>query len=99
MQAFLEFFEIKDGTELAILVFGLVAQSMFFMRFFVQWLASEKQRKSVMPNAFWWFSLAGGLMLLTYGFMRRDLVIILGQSVGVLIYVRNIWFIYGRKNG
>ena len=74
MQGFLEFFEIQDGTELAILVFGLVAQSMFFMRFFVQWLASEKQRKSVMPNAFWWFSLAGGLM-------------------------RNIWFIYGRKNG
>lgn len=99
MQAILSFFEIDSPAELSLLIFGLVAQSMFFMRFFVQWLASERQKKSVMPNAFWWFSLVGGLMLLAYGFLRRDLVIILGQGVGVFIYLRNIWFIYGPARG
>ena len=98
MQDFLAFFEIDSAAELSILIFGLVAQSMFFMRFFVQWLASERQKKSVMPNAFWWFSLLGGVMLLIYGFLQRDLVIIIGQSVGVFIYLRNIWFIYGRPS-
>ena len=76
-------------------VFGFIAQSMFFLRFFVQWLASEKRRRSVIPTSFWWLSLSGGIMLLIYSIYRKDPVFIVGQATGVLIYVRNLWFIYG----
>lgn len=97
MQALLEFFEIDTARELWWLGFGIAAQCMFFMRFLVQWISSEKARASVMPRAFWWFSLIGGMMLLVYGFEQREPIIILGQSVGIVIYLRNLWFIYGLK--
>ncbi|MEM6897425.1 MAG: lipid-A-disaccharide synthase N-terminal domain-containing protein [Pseudomonadota bacterium] len=97
MQALLDYFSIDTPRELWWLIFGLVAQCMFFMRFLVQWVSSEKARASVMPHAFWWFSLLGGLMLLIYGFEQREPIIILGQSVGIVIYLRNLWFIYGVK--
>jgi len=77
------------------IVFGFVAQSMFFLRFFVQWLASEKRKQSVIPISFWWLSLSGGAMLLIYSIYRKDPVFILGQATGVFIYLRNLWFIYG----
>ncbi|HDS85253.1 MAG TPA: hypothetical protein ENN97_08690 [Phycisphaerales bacterium] len=77
--------------------FGLIAQTMFFMRFLVQWIASEKAKQSVVPVLFWWLSLSGGLMLLTYAIYRRDPVFIFGQSTGVFIYLRNLWLIYGYK--
>ncbi len=77
------------------IVFGFVAQSMFFLRFFVQWLASEKRKQSVIPTSFWWLSLSGGAMLLIYSIYRKDPVFILGQATGVFIYLRNLWFIYG----
>jgi lipid-A-disaccharide synthase-like uncharacterized protein len=72
---------------------GLTGQGLFFMRFFIQWLASEKQGRSVIPTAFWYFSLFGGLTLLTYAIWRRDPVFILGQSTGLFIYLRNIYFL------
>ena len=72
---------------------GLIGQGLFFMRFFVQWLASEKQGRSVIPTAFWYFSLFGGLTLLCYAIWRRDPVFILGQSTGLFIYLRNIYFL------
>ncbi|MEM9435525.1 MAG: lipid-A-disaccharide synthase N-terminal domain-containing protein [Pseudomonadota bacterium] len=97
MQAVLEFFEIDTQRELWWLIFGIAAQCMFFMRFLVQWISSERARASVMPHAFWWFSLLGGVMLLVYGFEQREPIIILGQSVGIIIYLRNLWFIYGVK--
>lgn len=75
-------------------VIGLLGQGCFFARFFVQWIASERKGTSVIPTAFWFFSLAGSLVLLTYGLHRRDLVIIIGQLPGFLIYTRNLWFIY-----
>ena len=78
--------------------FGLLAQMLFFLRFLVQWIASEKAQKSVIPVVFWWFSLGGGLMLLTYSIYRMDPVFIFGQSTGVFIYIRNLWFIYARPN-
>ena len=78
------------------IIFGFVAQLMFFLRFFVQWIASEKRKQSVIPISFWWLSLAGGAMLLIYAIYRKDPVFILGQATGVFIYVRNLWFIYGR---
>ena len=73
-------------------ILGLVAQFMFMMRFVVQWLASEKARKSVLPVAFWFFSVGGGVLLLVYAIQRQDPVFIAGQSLGLLIYCRNLWF-------
>ena len=75
-------------------VFGFAAQFMFMMRFVIQWLASEKQQRSYVPVPFWYFSLAGGIMLLTYAVQRRDPVFILGQGLGCFIYVRNLILIH-----
>ncbi len=72
---------------------GFIGQTLFFMRFFVQWLASEKAGRSVVPNAFWYFSIFGGLTLFAYALWRQDPVFILGQSTGLLIYLRNLHFI------
>jgi len=70
---------------------GLLGQAFFFSRFLVQWLASEKARRSVFPMAFWYLSVSGGFLLLLYAVYRRDPVFILGQSTGTFIYLRNIW--------
>ena len=72
---------------------GFIGQSLFFMRFFVQWLASEKAGRSVVPNSFWYFSLLGGVTLFAYALWRQDPVFILGQSTGLFIYMRNLHFI------
>lgn len=72
---------------------GLLGQGLFSARFLVQWIASERQRKSVIPIAFWYFSLVGGMVLLAYAIWRRDPVFILGQSTGAFIYARNLLFI------
>jgi len=81
----------------AFLVFGFAAQALFTMRFVVQWIASERVGRSVIPMAFWYFSLFGGLMLLAYAVYRLDPVFILGQSFGVVIYFRNVWLRIGEK--
>ena len=73
--------------------FGVLAQFVFGARFLVQWLASEKAEKSVIPVGFWFLSIGGGLMTLIYGFARRDVVIILGQALSIFIYVRNLMLI------
>lgn len=72
------------------LVVGFAGQAMFSGRFLVQWISSERQRKSVIPVLFWWLSLAGGLLLLSYAVLRRDPVIILGQAAGLVVYCRNL---------
>lgn len=77
---------------------GFIGQSFFFMRFFVQWLASEKARKSIIPDIFWYFSLGGGAVLLSYAVYRHDPVFIFGQGMGLLIYLRNIYFLKRVKN-
>lgn len=69
---------------------GFAGQLLFTSRFLVQWLASERRRESIVPIAFWWLSLAGGLTLLTYAIYRRDPVFIVGQGAGILIYLRNL---------
>ena len=79
------------------LVVGFTAQALFFMRFFVQWLASERVGASVIPIAFWYFSLAGGAMLTVYAIHQRDPVFIVGQGVGLLIYGRNLALVYRAK--
>jgi lipid-A-disaccharide synthase-like uncharacterized protein len=73
---------------------GLVAQLAFTMRFVVQWIASERAGKSVIPLAFWFFSIGGGLLLLVYAIKRQDPVFILGQALGLFIYVRNLILIF-----
>jgi len=76
------------------LVIGFFGQALFFGRFFVQWLASERRKASVVPTAFWFFSMGGGLVLLAYAIHRKDPVFIVGQATGLFIYLRNLWFIY-----
>jgi lipid-A-disaccharide synthase-like uncharacterized protein len=73
---------------------GLVGQALFSARFFVQWIASERAKRSVVPTAFWYFSIGGSLVLLTYAIYRQDPVFILGQSAGMFIYTRNLWLIH-----
>jgi lipid-A-disaccharide synthase-like uncharacterized protein len=75
------------------LVIGFVGQIMFGMRFFVQWIASEKAKKSVIPIAFWYLSICGSAILLVYAVHRKDPVFILGQSTGFFIYLRNLYLI------
>ena len=72
------------------LLVGLLGQAMFSSRFLIQWIASERKKQSVVPTAFWWFSLAGGLCLLSYATFRGDPVFILGQSAGMVVYFRNL---------
>jgi len=76
------------------LTIGFAGQALFSMRFIVQWIKSERMRKSVVPLAFWYFSLAGGIALLAYALHRVDPVFILGQGTGIFIYLRNLWLIY-----
>ncbi len=87
-------------TELIWLAVGFSAQAMFSMRFIIQWIASERARQSIVPEAFWYFSFAGGLMLFIYAVYRMDPVFMLGQGTGLFIYARNIYFITSvkRKN-
>ncbi len=80
-------------------ILGFVAQAMFMMRFVVQWIASERAGRSIVPVAFWFFSVAGGALLLTYAIIRKDPVFIAGQGLGLLIYFRNLWFIFKERRG
>jgi lipid-A-disaccharide synthase-like uncharacterized protein len=72
---------------------GLLGQAFFSGRFLIQWIASERQGKSVVPRAFWYFSIGGGMTLLLYALSRRDPVFILGQSAGLFVYARNLYFV------
>ena len=79
---------------------GFAGQGLFAMRFIVQWLTSEGQGRSVIPIAFWYFSIGGGAVLLLYAIWRQDPVIICGQGLGLLIYLRNLFLIHNsRKAG
>ena len=84
-------------TEAAWLSVGFAGQFMFTMRFLVQWIQTERKRKSVIPTAFWYFSIAGGLTLLAYALYRADPVFILGQGAGLIVYLRNLHFIRARR--
>lgn len=76
---------------------GFLGQAMFSMRFLIQWISSERQRRSIIPVAFWYFSVAGGTLLLAYALYRLDPVFIVGQGAGLLIYGRNLYFIHKGK--
>jgi lipid-A-disaccharide synthase-like uncharacterized protein len=80
------------------LVLGFAGQAMFSARFLVQWLASEVERRSIVPIAFWWLSLAGGALLLAYAVVQRDPVFIVGQGFGLLVYGRNLFLLRGPRH-
>lgn len=75
------------------LIVGFVGQALFSMRFLLQWVQSERAKRSVIPVAFWYFSLGGSIVLLTYAIYRQDPVFILGQAAGIVIYLRNLYLI------
>ena len=75
------------------LILGFLGQALFSMRFLIQWIYSEKNKRSMIPTAFWYFSLAGGLTLLSYAILREDPVFIVGQGAGLFIYMRNLMLI------
>lgn len=79
---------MRAKSPLAIL--GFTGQIVFFLRFFVQWLVSEREGRSVIPIAFWYLSLGGSFLLLLYGILDRDPVIIVGQAIGSFVYLRNL---------
>ena len=78
---------------------GFVGQVMFFMRWVVQWIFSERMRKSIIPVLFWYFSIFGGVILLIYAIHIEDPVFILGQTAGLFIYGRNLYFVYRDRRG
>lgn len=80
-------------TETLWLGVGFLGQALFSARFLVQWLSSERVKRSVIPMAFWYFSVAGGITLLAYATYRHDPVFILGQAAGLFVYFRNLWLI------
>jgi lipid-A-disaccharide synthase-like uncharacterized protein len=88
---------VDSWAEFWWVVFGLTGQLAFSARFIVQWIASERANRSVVPVAFWYFSVAGGLILLAYAIHRQDPVFILGQSLGLIIYGRNLWLIHAER--
>jgi lipid-A-disaccharide synthase-like uncharacterized protein len=96
------FLGAENMYELAWIGLGFFAQFMFMMRFMVQWIASERASESIVPVGFWYFSIFGGLLMLAYAIHREDPVFIAGQALGMVIYLRNLYFIlfpHGKRNG
>jgi lipid-A-disaccharide synthase-like uncharacterized protein len=93
----LGFFNISGWFNMSWIALGLLGQCAFFGRMMLQWVVSEKSRRSVVPAAFWWMSLLGGVCLFSYFVWRVDIIGVLGQSTGVVIYARNIRLIHKRK--
>ena len=87
-----------SNLELFFLGIGFFGQALFASRFIFQWLLSEQKGYSYIPVIFWYLSILGGIGLLTYAIFRKDPVIILGQSFGIFIYLRNLYLIYKNKN-
>ncbi|HYE03835.1 MAG TPA: lipid-A-disaccharide synthase N-terminal domain-containing protein [Phycisphaerales bacterium] len=88
--ALFRLFNISTWTSLAWVLIGLAGQAAFFGRMMLQWVVSERERRSVVPEAFWWLSLFGGAALFAYFVWRQDMVGVIGQTSGVVIYARNI---------
>ncbi|MEM6421454.1 MAG: lipid-A-disaccharide synthase N-terminal domain-containing protein [Pseudomonadota bacterium] len=93
----MRFLGAGSGYELTWILVGLGGQFLFMTRFVVQWVASERARRSVVPVAFWWISIGGASVLLSYAIWRADPVFILGQSLGFIVYGRNLWLIYAEQ--
>ncbi len=88
---------IGTNPEQLMLIIGFAGQGLFAMRFIIQWLKSEGEGRSVIPLAFWYFSIGGGLVLFLYALWRQDPVIICGQGLGLFIYLRNLFLIFKER--
>ena len=88
---------LPEQPEQVMIIVGFGGQFLFAMRFIIQWLTSEGAKRSVIPIAFWYFSIGGGTVLLLYAIWRQDPVIICGQGLGLFIYARNLYFILRPK--
>ena len=89
--------EFMEALSEPMLILGLLAQGIFFSRFLVQWIVSEKRGESTVPIAFWYLSIAGSVLMLTYALWRGEPVFAIGQSVGLVVYVRNLMLIAQRR--
>ena len=87
------------GTEQFWLSIGFLGQAFFSMRIIIQWLASERRKESVIPVAFWFFSIGGGVTLFAYALHRRDPVFMIGEATGTMIYLRNLYLIWRKYRG
>ncbi len=94
---FAQWWADTSAAEKTWLAVGFCAQLMFAMRFIIQWIASERARRSIVPETFWYFSMLGGVLLLAYATYRADPVFMLGQGAGLVIYGRNIHFIWRHR--
>jgi len=94
----ISYFNSLTNIELIFLLIGFLGQGLFASRFIFQWILSERKGESYIPVIFWYLSIFGGIGLLTYAIFRKDPVIILGQSFGIFIYLRNLYLIYKNKN-
>lgn len=90
----MEMLLVEDWFGVGLAVFGLAAQGLFMSRMLVQWIVSERARRSIVPPSFWWLSLWGAALLLIYGILRRDVVIISAQLFGAVVYARNLYLIH-----
>ncbi|UII22349.1 lipid-A-disaccharide synthase N-terminal domain-containing protein [Fulvivirga ligni] len=87
----------NDDISYSLMVWGSIGQIIFTFRFIYQWIYSERQQQSVLPAGFWVISLVGSLMIISYGVFRSDIVIIIGQLFGSIIYSRNLFLIFKKK--
>ena len=90
----MEFWQWPPNADMIWLMIGFGGQFIFGARFLVQWISSERKRESVMPIAFWYLSLLGGMTLLSYAVYKRDPVFMMGQSFGLVVYIRNLYLIH-----
>ncbi len=84
---------MQSSETLIWIIIGFIGQALFSMRFILQWIASERLKRSIIPKAFWYFSLAGGVTLLAYAIHKKDPVFIAGQGLGLVVYIRNLYLI------
>jgi lipid-A-disaccharide synthase-like uncharacterized protein len=97
IDALIAWFHDRSTTEIVWIGIGFFAQALFMMRFVVQWIASERVRRSIVPETFWYFSIGGGVLLLAYSIYRVDPVYMFGQGLGLIIYFRNLYFVWTHK--
>lgn len=97
VDAISNFLGVDSRTEAIWIIIGFGGQFLFMMRFLVQWVMSERAKQSIIPIAFWYFSLGGGMVLLSYAIYRQDPVFIMGQSLGLFIYLRNLLLIRSHR--
>ena len=98
LEGFLHWAKINEPCEMWLVAFGVIAQTLFFCRWIIQWYASEKRGESHIPMLFWWLSLAGATLLCCYFALRGEPVGVLGQSVGWTVYCRNIYLIRKKRH-